>query len=362
MSHRLDRLRAALSEQDLDGFIVTDPSNRFYLSGYTAHDHAPNESAGVLLVGQTHAALYTSPNNTEWAAAEAPAFEVLPWKRPWSSTVAGAIEKLGWKRVGFEDDAMVVSTHQEVAAALAEKSTFVPTRGVVDRLRRVKDDGELAALERALALTDDVFRATVAALRPGMTEREIAWLTEKGFREAGADGAAFPTSVASGAHAARPHHRPGDRQIREGEPITIDMGANVAGYNGDLTRTVWLGEPDDRLKAVYNVVFAAQAAALAGLRPGLNGKDGDALARQVVDAAGHKDHFVHGLGHGLGIRVHEGPSLSATSTDILQPGEVVTVEPGIYVPGWGGVRLEDVVVITAEGCRNLTGAPKLPPL
>ncbi|MEA2526764.1 MAG: Xaa-Pro aminopeptidase [Thermomicrobiales bacterium] len=362
MINRLDRLRAELAERELDGILVTDPSNRFYLSGYSAHDHAPNESAGVLLIGSTEAALFTSPNNTQWAASEAPGFEISAWKRPWTGTVSEQIRRYGWNRVGFEDDATLVSTHQELLASLANKVTLAPTRGLVDRLRRVKDADELAALERALGLTDEVFDATVAALRPGMTEREIAWMTEKAFRDAGADGAAFPTSVASGPHTARPHHAPTERAIREGEPITIDMGASVAGYNGDLTRTVWLGEPDSRLKAVYNVVFEAQATALAGLRAGMIGKDGDSLARRVVEAAGHKDHFVHGLGHGLGIRVHEGPSLGTTSTDVLQPGEVVTVEPGVYVPGWGGVRIEDVVVITSDGCQVLTKAPKLSPL
>jgi Xaa-Pro aminopeptidase len=360
MIARLRRLRAKLAEAGLDGFIVTDPSNRFYLSGYSSHDHAPNESAGVLLIGSTEAVLFTSPNNTEWASSEAPEFDVVAWKRPWTSTVSERIQAFGWKRIGFEDDALLVSTHQELSKSLADRTALVPTRGVVDELRRVKDAGELAALDRALAVTDDVFVDTIAALRPGMTEHQIARLTEDGFRRAGADGAAFPTNVASGPHAARPHHRPGDRQVREGEPITIDMGALVAGYNGDLTRTVWLGEPDDRLKAVYNIVLEAQTAALSALRAGLDGKEGDALARRVIDAAGHKDHFVHGLGHGLGIRVHEKPSLGTTSTDVLQPGEVVTVEPGVYIPGWGGVRIEDVVVITADGCRDLTTAPKIP--
>jgi Xaa-Pro aminopeptidase len=362
MSLRLDRLRAALAEQNLDGIIVTDYSNRLYLSGYTAHDHAPNELAGVLLVSSDRADLFTSPNNTEWAASEAPAFEVGPWKRPWTSTVSERIESYGWKRVGFEDDAMLVSTHQDVAKSLDGKAELVPTRSLIDRLRKVKDAAELALMERVLNLTDEVFNATVAAIQPGMTEREIAWMTERAYRERGADGAGFPTIVASGPHAARPHHRPGDRQIRQGEPIIIDMGALIDGYSGDLTRTIWFGEPDDRLKAVYNVVFEANAAALAGLRPGLNGKDGDALARQVIDSAGYKEQFVHGLGHGLGIRVHEGPSLSMTSTDVLEPGEVVTVEPGIYIPDWGGVRIEDVVTITEQGCRNLTKAPKQSPL
>jgi Xaa-Pro aminopeptidase len=362
MSARLDRVRAALDEQNLDGFILTDFSNRLYVSGYSAHDHAPNESGGVLLIGPSRATLFTSPNNTEWAASDAPDFEVAAWKRPWTATVAERIEGYGWKRVGFEDDAMLVSTHQDLAKALAGTAELIPTRALIDRLRKVKDASELALMERVLNLTDEVFSTTVAAIQPGMTEREIAWMTEKAYRDRGADGAAFPTNVASGPHAARPHHRPGERQIREGEPIIIDMGAQIDGYNGDLTRTVWLGEPDDRLKAVYNVVFEAHAAALAGLRPGMSGKDGDALARRIIEAAGHKEHFVHGLGHGLGVRVHEGPSLGTTSNDVLQPGEVVTVEPGIYIPGWGGVRIEDVVVITDQGCRNLTKAPKLPPL
>lgn len=360
MSARLERFRAKLADQRLDGFLVTDPSNRFYLSGYSAHDHAPNESAGVLLVGQTEAVLLTSPNNTDWAAAEAPDFKVAPWKRPWTTTVAERIQGLGWKRVGFEDDALTFSVHRDLSNALSGIAELVPTHGAVDHLRRVKDDAELAVLARALAITDRVFAAVAAALRPGMTERAVADMIEEGFRTEGADGSAFPPSVASGPHAARPHHRPTERPIQEGEPVTIDLGAHVAGYNGDLTRTIWLGEPDDLLRGVYNVVFEAQAAALAGLQPCLTGKDGDALARRVIEAAGYREQFVHGLGHGLGIRVHEGPSLGATSSDVLQAGEVMTVEPGIYIPGWGGVRLEDVVVITAQGCRNLTTAPKRP--
>jgi Xaa-Pro aminopeptidase len=355
---RLDGVYAIIDEQGLDGVLVTHPSNRFYLSGYTGADHAPNESAGVLLIGGGHAILLASPNNTEWAASEAPDFDVIGWKRPWPNSVAERIKELGWRRLGFEDDATLFSTHRDLSAALLGVSELVPLGTAIDKLRYQKDAAELAALERALRITDEVFILTARTLQPGMTERQIAWTIERAMRDGGADGVAFSTSVASGPHSARPHHHVTDRAIAEGEPITIDMGAHIGGYNGDLTRTLWLGEAEDRLKAVYNVVFEAQAAALRGLRAGISGKDGDALARRVIAEAGYGDQFVHGLGHGLGVRVHEGPSLSATSADVLCPNEVVTVEPGVYIPGWGGVRIEDVVAITPDGCRNLTRAPK----
>jgi Xaa-Pro aminopeptidase len=176
--------------------------------------------------------------------------------------------------------------------------------------------------------------------------------------ELGADGSAFPTIVAAGPHGARPHHTPGDRPIAAGEPVVIDMGAALAGYAGDLTRTIWVGEPTERLRAIYNVVYDAQRAALAGLRAGMSGKAGDALAREPITAAGFGEQFTHGLGHGLGIRVHEAPSMGKKSEDVLQPGQVVTVEPGIYVEDWGGVRIEDVVVVEPNGVRVLTAAPK----
>jgi Xaa-Pro aminopeptidase len=361
MTARLDRLRSLLDERGLDGIIITDPWNRFYLSGYTAEDHAPNESSGIAVIGSGVAAMFVSPNNTEWAASEATGFEIIGLKRPWTAGIANQIIMSGWRKVGFEDHAMLFSTHRELASSLAGTVELLPIGGAVDDLRLVKDADELRTLERALAITDRVMTETIAALRPGMTERDVAWSSESAYRGAGADGVGFPTSVASGPHAARPHHSPGDRQIGLGEPIIIDMGARVGGYNGDLTRTVWLGEPSDRLKSVYNIVYEAHAMALAGLRSGLSAKEGDALARRVIAAAGYGDRFPYGLGHGLGLRVHEGPWMSTASDEILQSGQVVTVEPGIYLPGWGGVRIEDVVEITDTGCRVLTTAPKMPP-
>ena len=362
MSARLSRLRSLLADRGLDGVLITDPANRFYLSGYTAEDHAPGDSAGVLLIGQDVATLLTSANNLDWAASEATDFQVRRWTRPWTATVVEDIREYGWKRVGFEDAAILFSTHRDVASGLNGAAELVPIGDGVSRLRSVKEDEELRAIERALAIGDQVFAQVASWLRPGLTERAVAREVECLVREAGADGLSFPPSVAAGPHAARPHHRPTERPLREGEPVIIDLGARVGGYAGDLTRTVWLGAPDERLRAVYNVVWSAQAAAIADLRAGIAASQADWAARRVVESAGHGTHFVHGLGHGLGIRVHEAPSLSATAIDALQPGEVVTVEPGIYVPGWGGVRIEDVVVIEEMGCRVLTRAPKLSPV
>jgi len=200
-----------------------------------------------------------------------------------------------------------------------------------------------------------------ANLQPGITERQLAWKIERQMRENGAEGPAFPTIVAGGPHGARPHHSATDRAIEAGEPVVIDMGARLAGYAGDLTRTIWIGEPSPRLQAVYTAVDTAQRAALAAIRAGMTGQEADAVARDEITAAGYGDAFVHGLGHGLGIRVHESPSLGRVSSDRLQPGHVVTVEPGIYLPDWGGVRIEDVGVVEEQGLRLLTGAPKVAP-
>ncbi|MGH2560677.1 MAG: M24 family metallopeptidase [Thermomicrobiales bacterium] len=358
MSNRLERLRASLSAHALDAALVSHPANRFYLSGYTAEDHGPEESAGVLLVAAESAVLCTSPNNVEWARSEAPAFEVVAWERPWIKTVADRLGLLGCRRVGFEDRAISFAVMRGLIEAIDGSAELVPLENAVTELRAMKDGDEIARIARAIRLTDEVFTGIAAELEVGLTEREIAWRIERAFRDRGADGAAFPTIVASGPHAARPHHGASERSIQAGEPIIIDMGARLDGYNADLTRTVWIGEPEDRLRAVYNAVYDAQAAALTMIRADISGADADKAARSVLESAGFGEHIVHSLGHGLGIQVHEAPSASPTSEQVLRAGEVLTVEPGLYFPEWGGVRIEDVVVVEGQGCRNLTTAPK----
>jgi Xaa-Pro aminopeptidase len=358
---RLDALRSLLAAEELDAALITHPANRRYLSGYTAEDHAPAESSGVLLISADEALLFTSPNYVEWAAAEAPDFHVLPRKRPWTKAVIDQIGQSSWTRLGFEDQSILYATVRALQEAFPETPTLVPLGSKVDALRAVKDADELAAMQRAIQLTDDIFTDVVGELKPGMTEREIAWRIEREMRERGAEGPAFETIVASGPHAARPHHRPSDRQIQEGEPIIIDMGARVDGYNADLTRTVWLGAPEARLQDVYNVVYEAQAAGLAGIRAGMTGADADRVVRDAIAAGGYGENFVHSLGHGVGIQVHEAPSASPANEAALRHGEILTVEPGVYLPGWGGVRIEDVVLIQNGGCRVLTAAPKRGP-
>jgi len=358
---RLERFRAALRDQDLDGALISHPTHRFYFSGFTASDPAPDGSVGVLLIGADIARLLTTPTNAPWAAAEAVGWEIEHWARPWEPTVATMITDLGWHRVGFEEHALTVATHRRLLDSIPTGIELVALEPVAERMRARKDAGERQTLEAALAITDDVFQTISAGMTSDMTERQLAWAIERGFRDAGASGPAFATIVAAGPHAARPHHAPSDRPLGSGQPVIIDMGALVDGYHGDLTRTVWFGQPSPKLTAVYNVVDRAQRAALRVIGPGVAASEVDAAARAVIEQAGYGEYFTHGLGHGIGVRIHEAPSLAQTSSDILEPGNVVTIEPGIYVPGWGGVRIEDVGVVESDGFRVVTRAPKNPP-
>jgi Xaa-Pro aminopeptidase len=360
LSKRLEALRAVLAERELDAVLITHPNNRFYLSGYTGDDDPPNESAGVLVVSRDRAIILAPANNIGWAASEAKEFEATAWRRPWESSVAELTSELGIKKLGIEEDAILFSSVETLNQNLNGSIDLVGINDSVTNLRAVKEPAEIDLLQQALKLTDDVFVACTQNLSPGITERDLAWSIERTMREMGGDGPAFHTIVASGPHAARPHHSPSDRALSPGEPIIIDMGARIGGYNGDMTRTIWLGEPSSKLKDVYNAVFDALSSALSGIKAGLTGKEADAFARTVITEAGYGEYFTHGLGHGLGVRVHEAPSASASASNVLHAGEVLTVEPGIYIPGWGGVRLEDVVLIQENGARNMTTAPKHP--
>ena len=356
---RLERVRDILRDRDLDAMLVTSGTNRRYLTGFTATDHAPDELSAIALVGRNAAYLLAPTTNLPWAMAEAgDDIDVRQSGRPWTDTVAALITDAGWRAVGIEDETTTVAVYNRLLDAVGSGVTLVPTGDALDRLRATKDEAEVATLARALRLTDEAFVAAKRRLRPGMTEAEAAEIIGEELRAAGSDGEAFPTIVASGPNAARPHHAPGDRVIGEGEPVIIDMGAVVDGYHGDLTRTIWFGQPDEQLVTMYETVAAAQEHALAKAAPGVTGRELDDSARAFFAARDLADHFVHSLGHGLGLRVHEAPSAGPASGDTLEPGNVVTIEPGLYIPDWGGVRIEDVVLIEATGARNLTGAPK----
>jgi Xaa-Pro aminopeptidase len=358
---RLARLRSALAEQDLDAALITHPSNRFYLSGFLAEDIPPNESAGHLVITPGEAIITASPIEVESAMMQAPGFEAVSidsTTRTLIRTDIAVLERVGASRVGFEDNAILYQDYKNLRERLGDDVELVPLGSLVDDLRAVKSPDEIQKLARTLDITDQAFELVEPTIRAGEPERAVAWRIEQAFRELGAKGPAFPTIVASGPHAALPHHRAGERAIVEGEPIVIDMGAYVDGYCGDLTRTVWVGEPDPKLSEIYDIVLRALDAAEAEIRAGMTGKDADAIARRIIADAGYGDYFTHSLGHGLGVRVHESPALSPRADRPLEAGNVVTIEPGIYLPGWGGVRIEDVGHILDDGVSIFTRAPK----
>jgi Xaa-Pro aminopeptidase len=357
MNPRLAALRQKMAAQKLDAMLVTQAENRRYLSGFTG-------SAGYLFITATQAHLATDSRYWEQVGQQAADFALAKIEAGKSNQLfADLVRAAGATRVGYEAGDLTVATYRELQKALRPDraraiARLVPTKGLVEGLRAIKDAAELALIEQAVALGDAAFAYGVRRMQPGMTEKQAAWEIERYLREHGAEGVAFELIVASGPNGAMPHAQPSERVIQAGEPIVIDMGCRIDGYNSDLTRTIVLGEPGDKFRQVYAIVLQAQLAAEAALRPGPKGKEIDAVARQIIVEAGYGDYFGHGLGHGVGLAVHEEPGLGRLGEKPLQPNMVCTIEPGIYLPGDFGVRIEDMAVVTADGCRVLTKAKK----
>lgn len=365
LTERVERLRAALREQNLDAFLVSNPENRRYLTGFTGHD-SNADSAGTLIVTLDALALITDGRYSEQAEKECPGLRIILREGEFAATAATALLDIGAHRIGFEATHVTVAARDDLAAALAkmagEKTApeLLATRKVVEPLRAVKDSEELASIERAVAITDETFAYLCGWLRAGLTEKQVAQEIERHMLELGADGLAFESIVASGPNSALPHAIPTDRPLQLGEPITIDMGTRYAGYCSDMTRTVCLGEPGAEARALYDLVLRAQEACEAGLRPGMTGQQADGLARDVIAAACHGERFSHGTGHGVGLEIHEAPRLSrfAQEGSELEPGMIITIEPGVYLAGNSGVRIEDTAVLTNDGIRVLTASHK----
>jgi Xaa-Pro aminopeptidase len=266
---------------------------------------------------------------------------------------------VGVKRLGFESQHVTVDQLHEWSQA-AGNVEWVPLKETVEKLRAVKDPNELEALRRSTAVTDAAFAHLLDVIVPGMTEKEAAWQIESHMRTHGASAMAFPPIVAAGPSGAMPHARPSDHEIQPGEPIVIDIGCVVDGYCSDMTRTICLGQPSEKYLDVWNIVLKAQQAALDGIQAGMSGIEAHGLAGDIIEAAGYGDNFGHGLGHGVGLVVHEGPRASRLWDGTLEEGNILTVEPGIYLPGEFGVRIEDMVVVRENGIENLTHTPKMP--
>ncbi|MCF6289483.1 MAG: Xaa-Pro peptidase family protein [Desulfobacterales bacterium] len=339
----------------LQALLVTNPENRYYLSGFTALDPSLSESAGALLIpGSGAPYLLTDFRYQLQAEAEAKGFEVVLYPRGLVSLLQKLVGRLGLKRVAFEGDGVTHVTAERIIESLKGPGVEVrPVTGLVEGLRVCKGSEELVKIRRAVRMNEEVFQEVYAQLKPGISEKEVAWTIEAGMRVRGAEGPSFATIVASGPNSALPHALPTDHRLRAGEPVVIDMGVRLDGYCSDMTRTVVLGRPDRRTVELFRLVRRAQLAGINAIRPGVTARSVDRAARSVIGKAGHGRRFGHGLGHGVGLAVHESPGLNRWSRKKLKPGMVVTVEPGIYLPGWGGIRLENMVVVSETGCEVL---------
>jgi Xaa-Pro aminopeptidase len=349
---RADRVADGLAEREADLLLVTDLVNVRWLTGFTG-------SSAAAVVGREGGRRFVTDFRYLTQSAE----EVDPaWEREIAvDLLAGVVKGLpgsGDVRLAFDDAHMSVKDHGRLVGLLRGGIELVPAGGAIEALRAVKDADELEAIRAAARLADDALTDVLGRGLVGRTEREVALDLEFTMRRMGAQAASFPPIVAAGEHGALPHAVPRDVAIPAGTLVVVDWGAQLDGYASDCTRTYATGDIDPRDGQVYELVLQAQEAALAAVRPGPTGREVDAVARSIIDAAGHAEHFGHGLGHGVGLDVHEGPRLSKQGETALAPGMVVTVEPGVYVPGAVGVRIEDLVIVTDDGSEVVSSLPK----
>lgn len=355
-AERLPRLRAALAAHDppVDALLLSDPTNIGYITGFTG-------STALALVSADEAVFITDPRYLLRARHECLLFEVV--EASGSGSYGEALHNTltarpHWAKIGFEAGQVTVAQARKWEAENPAPAQWTPTENVVETLRLVKDAGEVDAIRQAIAIAEAAFVQVKPLLKAHTTEQEFALALEFAMRRGGADGAAFPVIVASGAQGAHPHHTPNNRAFAPGDFVTVDWGASVGGYHSDITRTVAIGSVSERQREVYDAVREAQRLAIAAIAPNRNGKEVDAAARDYLTAHELGKAFGHGLGHGLGRHVHDGGGLSVRAEAfVLQAGMVLTVEPGAYIEGWGGLRLEEDVLVTEGGCETLTHLP-----
>lgn len=349
---RRDRAAAVAARLGADAVLITGGVNVRYLTGLVS------SNAAVLVDGEGNAVVATDSRYAGTAERECPDVELLV-ERDVARALMGRAREQGLRSVAFEDLVLTVHAHRELTSGDARGAgpELIAAGGAIDELRMVKDDEEIGLLERACSITAQAFSAVLGRLCPGVTEREYAVALERTMIDLGADGLAFDSIVASGPNGAIPHHTPGGRQFEAGDLVTVDCGAQCGGYHADMTRTVAIGRPAAWQREIYRLVADAQAAGVAAARPGVDVTDLDAVARDMIEAAGHGGHFGHGLGHGVGLEIHEAPIIGYGRTGTLQDRVPITIEPGIYLPGMGGVRIEDTLVVRAGAGAAGTAQP-----
>jgi Xaa-Pro aminopeptidase len=348
---RVDRLRFSFSALGAEAFLVSHLPNIRYLCGFTG-------SAALLLIEQSRATLFTDSRYTFQARDEVSNARIKISKIGLIRAAGEALGKRGRLRVAYGPSQLTVAQLSGIRRAAGERVRWVDGGNAVEKLRAVKDPGELAIMREAAALISEVVEGALPAIRPGVTELAVAAELEYAMKQKGASGASFETIVASGPHSAWAHARPSANPLRKSQLVVLDQGAILRGYCSDMTRTVFLGRAPANVRRLYDAVLAAQEAAKAAIRPGVSGESVDAAARRVLKRERLVQYFTHSTGHGLGLEVHEMPRLGKGESTILEEGMVVTVEPGVYVEGLGGIRIEDDVVVTAKGCEDLTTAPR----
>lgn len=354
VNNRLNKLRGNFAEKEIDAIFITQSENRRYLSGFDG-------TAGYLLITERKAVLATDFRYTEQAASQAPDFEILKISGKIADWFPGLLRDAGIKKLGFEAGDITFNFHRQLGESLKKKKVtvkLIPVSEVVESLRAVKEPGEIELIRQAAAITDAAYESTVDKIQADMTEIQVAWELEKSLRENGSQSLPFEIIVATGPHASLPHAKPTERVIIAGEPVLIDMGARFSGYASDLSRIICVGAPDTTFKKVYRTVLDAQTAAMSIINAGMTGHQADSAAREIIQKAGYGEAFGHSLGHGVGLAAHELPRLGPGSEEELVDGMVFTVEPGIYLSGWGGVRIEDTAVMENGRAVALSKARK----
>jgi Xaa-Pro aminopeptidase len=341
IKNRIDKLKRILEEKDIDAFLVSQPENRYYLSGFSG-------SAGYLFITQKYAVLATDFRYVEQVKMQAPDYTLFQISGSLSKWLPEVIDGLKIKKLGFESADITFDKYQNFSSIIGKSGLdlqLMPFTDTVETIRTVKDSEEIDCIRRAAEISDKSFNYIAGIMRAGMTELELAWELEKSLREAGSQSMPFEIIAGSGPNAALPHAHPSERILKEGESVVLDFGAKVDGYCSDVTRTLCIGKPDADFNKIYGIVLDAQMSAISKIVQGTTGAEADGFARSIIEAAGYGEAFGHSLGHGVGLAAHEKPSLSCVSEDILSENMVFTVEPGIYIAGWGGVRIEDTVII-----------------
>ena len=346
--NKLEQVQQLLKSKKLDAIVILSDYNRRYLSEFTG-------TSGALIISSNHKYLVTDFRYTEQAKKQATEFEIVNRKNDMISEIKSILEKEKLENVGFEGHEVSYDTYLELNKGMI---TLISISDAIEKIREVKSEEEIQIIKKAAQIVDETYDYILTVVKAGMSEREVKAALESKMLQLGADGPSFDTIVASGYRGALPHGVASDKIIEQGDMITLDFGAYYKGYCSDITRTFAIGEPDPKMKEIYDIVLKAQIKAIDEIKPGLTVKEADALSRNYIEAKGYGEHFGHSLGHGIGLDIHEGPLLSQKASGHLQVNNCVTIEPGIYVDGLGGVRIEDDILITENGCEVFTKCTK----